>query len=125
MIIIDEPLSKHAAVRAVGQIVSTLGLFFYTGYFYAALLRDVVLRRFSSEMHRRRYLAHMACRKYIWRLARNKEDESLASDWDLLAARLVRSCMDIKGLIALCGLIGTVIWWLFKFIEWVLPTPRL
>jgi hypothetical protein len=53
----NEPVSKHVAVHTVGLVVSTIGLMFYFGYFYAAMVRDVALRRFPSEKHRTRYLA--------------------------------------------------------------------
>ena len=59
--------------------------------------------------------------RYIWRLAREQEDKSAASDWDLFVSKVVQSCMDIKGLIALFGLLGTLIYWLWEFLKVVMP----
>jgi hypothetical protein len=123
MLLHNEPVSKQEAERSVALTVSAVGPLFYFGYFYAAMLRDVALRRFSSQEHRRKYLASVAWRRYIWRLARDKEDKNAATDWDLFVSKLVQSCMDIKGLIALFSVLGTLIYWLWVFVKAVMPTP--
>jgi hypothetical protein len=56
----DEPFSKRDAVQTVGLTVSTVGSMFYFGFLYAAMLRDVALRRFHSERQRQKYLARKA-----------------------------------------------------------------
>jgi hypothetical protein len=122
MLLHDEPVSKHDAEHSVLLTVSTVGPLFYFGYLYAAMARDVALRRFSSQEHRKRYLESVAWRRYIWQLARDKEDKNAASDWDLFVSKIVQSCMDIKGLIALFSLLGTLIYWLWRFIRAVMPT---
>lgn len=99
----NEPVSKREGVHVAVLIISTLGPLYYFGYIYAALVRDVAIRRFSSEKQRRQYLERMAWWRYVWRLARDKEDKSQAADWDFFVSRLLASCMDVKALIAIFG----------------------
>lgn len=108
MLFHDEPITKRDAVQTVGLMVSTVGLIFYFGYVYAAITRDVVLRRFSSENQRRRYLARMSWWKYIWGLVRKREDETQASNWDFAVSRVIASSLDIRVIPAIFLIVGLV-----------------
>lgn len=101
MLFHDEIVTKTEAVHTVGQIVSSAGLLFYLGYIIAAVIRDVALRKFSSETQRQRYLSRISWWKHIWRLVRKKEDDDNVSDWDFMVARFISSCLDIKAIPAI------------------------
>lgn len=123
MLMHDEPVTKREATHAVSLIVSSVGYLFYFGFFYAAIMRDVALRRFSSEKQLQRYHARKAYWRYIWRLSREQEDKTAASDWDLYVSKLVQSLMDVKGLIALGGLLVTAFYYLWLLLNFLLPSP--
>lgn len=119
MLFHDDPITKPEAVQFVALTASSVGLIFVIGFVYGGLLRDLVLKRFPSERYRERYLARKAWWAYIWRLARDKEDRSSASDWDYVVSSLVKSCMDVKGLSVIFGLMSAMLFAIWQFSKWL------
>jgi hypothetical protein len=119
----EQQATKHEAAKAVSIIFSSLGLLFYLGFQMGAMTRDIALRRFHSEKQRQKYYSLKSWRSYIWRLATDKEDKSAASDRDLLVSNLVRSCMDVKTLVVLAGLLIGALHYLWEFSKWIVPGP--
>lgn len=119
MLLRDDPPTKRQAIEVVLSVIVAVGIPFYFGWLYGSMVRDVVLKRFYSEAQRQRYLAHMAWRRRIGRLAKGQEDRSEASFWDWAVSGLVQSAVTWEGFVAMLGAAGAAIYGLWRFSVWL------
>lgn len=109
----NEPYSNHLFLVWVYNTWFVFGSGFWFGYIMAGSTRDRAFGIFYSQKHRKIYLRKKERQRYFRTLVRDQDALKSASYKDFVIASLWRSIItDIKGLLALCGVVFSIAYYL-------------